>query len=78
MSAAIVVRKFQMENAADGGEDLIEQACLYLMAKRYPDSCTASRKRQIRQRAKKFEIVDGEVFYKPTAGEVRFWWRSSI
>ena len=40
----------------------MEQACLYLTEKRYPDDCTATRKRQIRQKAKKFAVIDGELF----------------
>ena len=44
------------------GEDLVELACQYISKKVYPDGCSASKKRQIRQRAKRFTIVDGEVF----------------
>ena len=54
-------------DAATAGEDIVELACLYLQEKSYPADCTASKKRQIRQRAKKFSIVDGELFYKPSA-----------
>ena len=46
-------------------EDLIEQACLYLTKKTYPDGCTQSRKRQVRKKAEKFRIVNGELFYLP-------------
>ena len=35
----------------------MEQACLYLTEKRYPDDCTATRKRQIGQKAKKFAVM---------------------
>ena len=58
-------RKFQIDHAADSGD---EQACLYLMAKWYPDNCATLRKQQIRQRVKKFAIVDEEVYHKPIAG----------
>ena len=44
-------------------EDLIEQAYLYLTKKKYPEECTASRKRQIRKKAEKFTIVGGELYY---------------
>ena len=46
---------------------VVELACLYLQEKSYPADCTASKKRHIRQRAKKFSIVDRELFYKPSA-----------
>ena len=52
------------------GEDLVELACQYISKKVYPDGCSASKKRQIRQRAKRFTIVDGEVFYKLGAEQV--------
>ena len=46
---------------------------LYLTEKRYPDDCTATRKRQIRQKAKKFAVIDGELFYRPKVDQVRFY-----
>ena len=39
-------------------DDLVEQACLYLTAKTYPEGCTATRKRQIRRKAEKFKMVE--------------------
>ena len=59
-----------MDRLDDAGEDLVEQACRYLQEKSYPDDCSAARKRQIRQRAKKFSVVDGEVFYRSGGGQV--------
>lgn len=44
-------------------EDLIAQACLYLTEKTYPEGCTLNRKRQIRKKAEKLKIVNGELFY---------------
>ena len=52
----------------------MEQACLYLTEKRYPDDCTATRKRQ---KAKKFAVIDGELFYRPKVDQVRFYIRNS-
>ena len=51
-------------------EDLIEQACIYLMEKTYPEGCTLNRKRQIRKRAEKFNIVNGELYYAPKDKQV--------
>ena len=59
-----------MNRQDDAGEDLVELACRYLQEKSYPDDCSAARKRQIRQRAKKFSIVDGELFYKNGGDQV--------
>ena len=46
-------------------EDLIEQACLYLTEKAYPEGCTLNRKRQIRKKAENFKMVKGEPYYAP-------------
>ena len=51
-------------------EDLIEQACVYLMEKTYPEGCTLNRKRQIRKRAEKLNIVNGELYYAPKDKQV--------
>ena len=51
-------------------EDLIEQACIYLMEKTYPEGCTLNRKRQIRKRAEKLHIVNGELYYAPKDRQV--------
>ena len=45
-------------------QELVEQAYDYLTASRYPPECTENRKRVIRKKAKKFEIKDGQLFYK--------------
>ena len=49
---------------------LIEQACIYLMEKAYPEGCTLNRKRQIRKRAEKLNIVNGELYYAPKDKQV--------
>ena len=51
-------------------EDLIEQACLYLTKKVYPEGCTLNRKRQIRNKAEKFKMVNGELYYVPKDKQV--------
>ena len=51
-------------------DDLVEQACQYLTAKTYPEGCTATRKRQIRKKAEKFKMVNGELYYMPKGKQV--------
>ncbi len=51
--------------AVDMEDDLIEDTILLLAEGKYPDGCTVNRKRQIRQRAKKFELRDNELYYIP-------------
>ena len=63
-----------MDRQEDAIEDLVELACQYLQEKRYPDDCSATKKRQIRQRAKKFCVVHGELFYKHGGGQVSLLW----
>ena len=43
--------------------DLLDEVYLYIVEKRYSKECTATRKRQIRQKAEKFVVNDGELFY---------------
>ena len=45
-------------------QELVEQAYAYLTTSTYPPGCTENRKRVIRTKAKKFELRDGELFYK--------------
>ena len=42
------------------GDDLIDEAFLYLSEKKYPDGASATRKRIIREKAEKIVIVDGD------------------
>ncbi len=44
--------------------ELIELAYRYLTEKTYPSGITENRKRAIRNKAKKFVVRDGELFYK--------------
>ena len=50
--------------AEERTEQLIEQAYTYLREKTYPDGCSETRKRVIRKKAAKFEVKDGELYYK--------------
>jgi hypothetical protein len=52
--------------------DLAEEVYLYLSQRKYPDGCEANRKRQIRKKAEKFTLRDGELYvqyYNPGAGK---------
>jgi len=44
--------------------DLVEQAYQYLSTRSYPTGCSDNRKRVIRKKAKRFEVRDGELYYK--------------
>ena len=52
------------ESADERDADLVEQAYRYLTERRYPNGATENRKRAIRNKAKRFIIKDGELFYK--------------
>ena len=52
------------ENAEERDVDLVEEAYRYLTDKTYPNVTTENRKRAIRNKAKKFIIKDGELFYR--------------
>ena len=43
--------------------DLLDEVYLYIVEKRYSKECTATRKREIRKKAEKFVVNDGELFY---------------
>lgn len=43
---------------------LVEQAFVYLTTSKYPVDCSENRKRVVRKKSKKFELRDGELFYK--------------
>ena len=45
-------------------DDLVELAYQYVTNHSYPEGCSDGRKRTIRWKAKKFEAVGGELFYK--------------
>ena len=48
---------------------LAGKACNYKVTGEYPLGATDNEKRSIRRKAKKFEIVDGEVFYIKARGK---------
>ena len=44
--------------------DLLEKAYIYLTERRYPENSSSNDKRIIRRKAAKFNMRDGELFYK--------------
>ena len=44
-------------------EQLIEDTLLYISESKYAEKCPANRKRQIRTKAQKFMLRDGELYY---------------
>ena len=52
------------ESAYERYVDLVEEAYRYLTDKTYPNGGTENRKWANRNKAKKFIIKDGELFYK--------------
>ena len=47
-------------------EDLLEKACVYLLEGSYPEGSKPNEKRVIRRKAAKFEVRNGELWYKKT------------
>ena len=57
--------------AADVDDDnLIEETILYISAKKYPNGCSDSRKRQIRKKSEKFALKNEELYYVPGKNKV--------
>ena len=52
------------EERHERDQELVEQAYVYLTSTTYPPGCDDNRKRMIRKKAKKFELKDGELYYK--------------
>ena len=52
------------QEADERSEQLVEQAYVYLMKKTYPSDCSETRRRVIRKKAARFEVKDGELYYK--------------
>ena len=50
--------------------DLVVAVYEYLMKNEYPKDCTATKKRQIRKKAEKFRIEEGELIYISNNGKV--------
>ncbi len=46
------------------GGDLVELAYQYVTNGTYPEGCSDGKKRSVRWKAKKFEVIGGELFYK--------------
>lgn len=55
--------------AVDDSGSLVEEAVQYLSLKKYPEGCNNNRKRQIRKKAEKLVMKDGEVYYNPGKGK---------
>lgn len=49
-------RSTRMESPEEESEEWIDLVCRYFSVKTYSDKCSVSKKQQIRQRSKKFEI----------------------
>lgn len=50
---------------SDQEGDLVEDVYRYLITNGdYPDECTETRKRVIRRKAKKFDVREGQLYYK--------------
>ena len=54
-------------------DELIDQVFSYLMYNEYPDDASESKKRIIRKKAKKFVILEGELFYRQAATKHKVW-----
>ncbi|KAL5499988.1 hypothetical protein EMCRGX_G011472 [Ephydatia muelleri] len=50
--------------AVERDDDLVDHVYLYLRDSAYPKQCSPSMKRQIRLRSKKFELRNGELYYR--------------
>ena len=50
-------------------EQLMQEAYIFL-TKNYLDGCTNLRRRVIRNKAMKFKVKDGELFYKAKKGKI--------
>ena len=52
------------EEEVERDMQLLEEVYMYLTDKKYPPGCSDTRKRVIRKKAQKFELNNGELFYK--------------
>ena len=65
----VSVPSFEAGMAAEkelNGLDLIDNIYTFVAENRYPEGATVGQKRTIRRKAAKFEVCDGELFYKKT------------
>ena len=53
------------------GQDLIDNIFIFVTENRYPEGATVGQKRTIRRKAAKFEVREGELFYKKTTKDER-------
>ena len=58
------VSRMEEAQTEERTEQLVEHAYTYLREKTYPDGCSDTKKRVIRKKAAKFEVKDGELYYK--------------
>ena len=59
----------EAKDASGSKDDLVDYVYLSLKDSAYPKKCSASLKRHIRLRSKKFEVRNGELYYKLALGE---------
>ena len=62
LEGVILCQPVAMENDAEA--DLVDQAYQYITTNSYPPGCPENRKRTIRKKSKRFQVRDGELFYK--------------
>ena len=68
------VRFFEAGMATEddlNSQDLIDNIYTFVTENRYPEGATVGQKRTIRRKAAKFEVCDGELFYKKTTKDER-------
>ena len=53
-----------LSELSQSDKDLLQAVYNYLLDKIYPKSATKNEKRVIRRKATRFEIVDGELYFK--------------
>ena len=61
---SVKVSSLSTMDTEERDQELVEQAYIYLTSTTYPPGCDENRKRVIRKKAKKFELKDGELYYK--------------
>ena len=52
-------------------QQLLEEAFTYRTEGKYPEGASENKKRVIRKKANKFEVKDGELFYKQNYKKVK-------
>ena len=59
------------KDKAQHEQQLLEEAFAYRTEGKYPEGASDNKKRVIRKKANKFEVKDGELFYKQNYKKVR-------